>query len=152
MLMLNLGCCDNILADYVNIDSRKVADNVVVMDLENGIDYPDNSVDYILAADVLEHLTDRLKIMNEIWRVLKPGAKVHIVLPTTDGRGAFQDPDHKSFWNRNTFWYFEKSNDHYRRFAKSYGVKAAFVVDFEEEQHHPDKIEKLSIILRKVEL
>ena len=26
--------------------------------------------------------------------------------PSTDGRGAFQDPTHVSFYNENSFWYF----------------------------------------------
>jgi hypothetical protein len=26
--------------------------------------------------------------------------------PSTDGRGAFQDPSHVAFYNENSFWYF----------------------------------------------
>ena len=26
--------------------------------------------------------------------------------PSTDGRGAFQDPTHVAFYNENSFWYF----------------------------------------------
>ena len=26
--------------------------------------------------------------------------------PSTDGRGAFQDPTHVAFYNQNSFWYF----------------------------------------------
>lgn len=44
--------------------------------------------------------------MNEAWRVLKPSAAIEIFVPSTDGRGAFQDPTHVSFWNANTFAYF----------------------------------------------
>ena len=28
--------------------------------------------------------------------------------PSTDGRGAFQDPTHVSFYNENSFWYFTR--------------------------------------------
>ena len=28
--------------------------------------------------------------------------------PSTDGRGAFQDPTHVSFWNSNSFWYYTR--------------------------------------------
>jgi hypothetical protein len=35
--------------------------------------------------------------------------------PSTDGRGAFQDPTHNSFYNENSFWYFVDEN--YRRFV-----------------------------------
>jgi SAM-dependent methyltransferase len=44
--------------------------------------------------------------MNEIYRVLAPGGWLLSATPSTDGRGAFQDPTHCSFWNPNSFWYF----------------------------------------------
>lgn len=91
-------------------------------------------------------------IMNECWRVLKMDGILDIVVPTTDGRGAFQDPDHKSFWNRNTFWYHDVSNAHHSRFAKHYEINAAFVVTFEQESVDTGNIHKLWITLRKVEL
>ena len=28
--------------------------------------------------------------------------------PSADGRGAFQDPTHVSFWNSNSFWYYTR--------------------------------------------
>jgi len=43
--------------------------------------------------------------------------------PSTDGRGAFQDPTHLSFWNLNSWFYFCPSMVSGRRF---YGIKAAF--------------------------
>ena len=30
--------------------------------------------------------------------------------PSTDGRGAFQDPTHVSFWNSNSFWYHTRAD------------------------------------------
>jgi hypothetical protein len=33
---------------------------------------------------------------------------MEILVPSTDGRGAFQDPTHVSFWNANTFAYFSR--------------------------------------------
>ncbi|MDP1796315.1 MAG: hypothetical protein Q8K78_02485, partial [Planctomycetaceae bacterium] len=30
--------------------------------------------------------------------------------PSTDGRGAFQDPTHVSFWNSNSFWYYTRAD------------------------------------------
>lgn len=60
--------------------------------------WADNSVDSVLAFHILEHLPDKIFTMNELWRVLNPGAT--IALPTTEGAGAWQDPKHVSFWNR----------------------------------------------------
>lgn len=80
--------------------------NNYVPDLENGIPLPDNSVGVIRANDVLQHVKDTLKVMSEIHRVLAPGGMLLSATPSTDGRGAFQDPTHVSFWNENSFWYY----------------------------------------------
>ncbi len=44
--------------------------------------------------------------MSEIHRVLAPGGWAFIQVPSTDGRGAFQDPTHVSYWNENSFLYY----------------------------------------------
>jgi hypothetical protein len=44
--------------------------------------------------------------MDEIHRVLVPGGWFISKTPSTDGRGAFQDYDHVSFWNENSFLYW----------------------------------------------
>ncbi len=48
--------------------------------------------------------------MNEAYRVLAPGGFLFISVPSTDGRGAFQDPTHVSFWNENSFWYYTRAS------------------------------------------
>lgn len=46
--------------------------------------------------------------MSEIHRVLAPGGWAFIEVPSTDGRGAWQDPTHVSYWNENSFFYYTK--------------------------------------------
>lgn len=46
--------------------------------------------------------------MNEAWRVLGHKGLLEVWVPSTDGRGAFQDPTHVSFWNQNSFAYYSK--------------------------------------------
>jgi hypothetical protein len=48
--------------------------------------------------------------MKEIYRVLAPGGWLIAQVPSTDGRGAFQDPTHVSFWNENSFKYYTDHN------------------------------------------
>ena len=48
-------------------------------------------------------------VMNELYRVLAPGGWLLTATPSSDGRGAFQDPTHTSFWNPNSFWYYTRS-------------------------------------------
>ena len=124
-MKLNLGCCDDLLDGYVNVDLVAGPDTVVA-DLREPWPWEDDSIEQIRAWDIVEHLPDKIHTMNELWRVLAPGATVEIAVPTTDGPGAFQDPTHVSFWNRRSFLYYEAGNIYRERFANSYGIRAKF--------------------------
>jgi O-antigen biosynthesis protein len=69
---------------------------------------PPHSVGCIRAFDFIEHLPrDRMiTFMNEVYRVLVPDGFLISGTPSTDGRGAFQDPTHTNFINENSFWYY----------------------------------------------
>lgn len=82
----------------------------------------ESTVGVIRAYDAIEHLKDPIHTMNEAYRVLAPGGFFLIRVPSTDGRGAFQDPTHVSFWNENSFWYYTK--DSHARYVPR--LKAAF--------------------------
>jgi O-antigen biosynthesis protein len=75
-------------------------------DLNERWPFEDNSVGCARAFDVFEHLRDPIHTMMELHRVLAPGGNAIIQVPSTDGRGAFQDPTHVSFWNENSFLYY----------------------------------------------
>jgi predicted SAM-dependent methyltransferase len=121
---LNLGCSDNHVSGYINVDRCEPAD--VVADLSQPWPWSDSSIHTILAHDIIEHLPNKIQTMNEAWRVLMPQGVMRIKVPTTDGMGAFSDPTHISFWNRASFWYYEHSNPHRERFGKAYGIEARF--------------------------
>ena len=104
LLKLDIGGGLNPYPGYVTLDLREDAD--IVFDLNNGIPLPDNTVGVLNASHILEHLYDKTKIMAEIHRVLAPGGWAFIEVPSTDGRGAFQDPTHVSYWNENSFLYY----------------------------------------------
>ena len=59
-----------------------------------------------MADQVLQRLPDPVHAMNEAYRVLAPGGFFLIRVPSSDGRGAFQNPRHVSFWNEHSFWYY----------------------------------------------
>jgi len=106
LLLVDLGGGLNPKPGYLTIDKEGADIN---FDLDKGIPLPDNSVGVLHASHVIEHLKDPVKTMSEIHRVLAHGGWAFIEVPSTDGRGAFQDPTHVSFWNENSFLYYTNS-------------------------------------------
>ena len=104
LLKIDIGGGLNPWPGYRTIDLREGAD--IRADLNQGIPLPDNSVGVLNASHILEHLHDKHRIMSEIHRVLAHGGWAFIEVPSTDGRGAFQDPTHVSYWNENSFLYY----------------------------------------------
>jgi hypothetical protein len=147
-LRLNLGCCDAPLPGFVNVD-LVAAPGVEVADLREPWPWGDDSVEHVRAYDIIEHLPDKIRTMNELWRVLKPGGTAEIAVPTTDGSGAFQDPTHVSFWNRRSFLYYEAGNPYRDRFARFYGIQARFRVVAERTDRTVDG-PRLTITLQAV--
>lgn len=78
----------------------------IIADLNKIWPFGDNEIGVINASHVLEHLRDTRHSMKEIHRVLTDGSWAFIEVPSTDGRGAWQDPTHVSYWNENSFWYW----------------------------------------------
>lgn len=122
-MKLNLGCNRRKLDGYINVDIMQEVNPDLVCDVSKGLPFPDSSVDEVRAFDFLEHIAlgKTIFVVEEIWRVLKPGGVFEHFTPSTDGRGAFQDPTHVSFWNINSWLYY--SHDAYRNL---YGIKAKF--------------------------
>jgi len=122
---LNLGCGYRKKEDFVNIDYNPKCDPDVQLDIVSfGLNmWEDNSVDEVRAWDFLEHvpLGKTIFVIEEIFRVLRHDGKFEHFTPSTDGRGAFQDPTHLSFWNINSWIYY--TDDEHR---KLYGIKAKF--------------------------
>jgi len=145
---LNLGCCDDLIAGYVNVDLVP-GPNIQHVDLRDRWPWQDTSIEHVRAWDIFEHLPDKIFTMNELWRILIPYGTAEISLPTTDGPGAFQDPDHTSFWNRRSFLYYESGNPYRERFARHYGIVAKFKTSNERTDDSPDG-PRLTITLQAI--
>lgn len=97
--MLNLGCGNVPLKGAINHDIVKHAPWVDVVHDLNVFPWPweDEQFEVVKAWAVLEHLrADRLQIMNELWRILKPGGVAAIKLPAWDSEEAHDDITH--YW------------------------------------------------------
>ena len=114
---------------YINIDNRPETEPDKCLDILEGLPYADNSVDEVRAHDILEHIPigKTVAVIEDIYRVLRPGGTFESLTPSTDGRGAFQDPTHCSFWNKNSWLYY--THDAY---ISLYGTKAKFAGTVED--------------------
>ena len=70
----------------------------------------DDSVGVVVASEVLQRVPDRAAFFNECHRVIEHGGVILTETPSTDGRGAFQDPSHVAFYNENSFWYLTQAS------------------------------------------
>jgi len=128
-MILNLGSGDDRHPSEVNIDIDPGTEPDLVCDISQGLPFPDNSIQAVIAKDVLEHVPNerRSATIDEIWRVLEDGGEFVHMTPSTDGRGAFQDPTHLSFWNIKSLFYYCPQLVGGRRF---YNIKAQFSAKF----------------------
>lgn len=112
---LDLGAAHNKAPGYLGVDQYESPDVDIVADITKGIDLPDGSVGVIRASDFIEHIVDKVALFNELYRLLAHGGVLLTLTPSSDGRGAFQDPTHVAYYNENSFWYF--TSHEYARFV-----------------------------------
>jgi len=96
---LNLGCGGKKMAGWINVDKFETPATDLVFDLELfPWPWPDDSVDEVLMAHVLEHLGAQtsvyLGIIKELYRVCRDGAKIKIAVPHPRHDNFLSDPTH----------------------------------------------------------
>lgn len=138
---LDFGSLHNKPEGYLGVDQYPGPSVDLVHTFPARLDLPDHSVGVIRAYDFMEHVTDKIALINEIYRLLVPGGLLLSMTPSTDGRGAFQDPTHVAYYNENSFWYY--TNDFYRRFVPAVIAKfqsSRTITRFPSQWHEENKI------------
>jgi SAM-dependent methyltransferase len=94
-MKLNLGCGQDILEGFINVDVIKGGGVDKVWDL-NKFPYPfkNDTFEFIKAINVLEHLNNPVRVIEELHRISKPKGVVEIVVPHYSGQIAWSDPTH----------------------------------------------------------
>ncbi len=112
---LQIGCGWDKMNGFVNIDKSKEVNPDVVVDIENGFPFPDNSFEYIYSGHCLEHIRPQYWkfVLNEIARIAKDGCILELKLPF-DNLGQRTNADHYRTFAWHSFDQFlEKSNRDY---------------------------------------
>src|SRR5678816_1954361 len=93
-VVVDLGCGPNKVPGAIGIDVRAVVGVNAVGDVEQALPLRTNSVDVVWLRHVMEHVHNLIGLMEEIYRVSRPGGAVEVVVPYYTSRGAFRDPTH----------------------------------------------------------
>jgi SAM-dependent methyltransferase len=98
--VLDVGCGSAKTAGAVGIDISPNTDADVVHDLDQ-FPYPleDESFDHVLMQDVLEHLSEPIRVLEELHRVLRPGGRLQLRTPHFSSVLAYGDPTHKHYFS-----------------------------------------------------
>ena len=128
-MKLNLGCGRDVLVGWTNVDQVALKEHVYTWDLEN-MPWPwgDDTFEEVYASHILEHLPNKMKVIEEIWRVCKHSARVEIRLPAWNHLLFWQDPTHCTPWHLDNFDYFKPGNNW------NYYTKARFDILVKEER------------------
>ena len=141
LLALDLGAAHRKPPGYLGVDQYPGDGVDIVATLPGPLDLPDNSVGVIRAVDFLEHVPEKVPLINELYRLLAPGGMLLSLTPSSDGRGAYQDPTHISYYNENSFWYY--TDDQYRAFVPQIQArfqKSRLVTYFPTDWHTANNI------------
>ncbi len=109
---LNLGCgidyrssTDDV--EWFNIDYNPKNKADLHLDLELvKLPFEDNSIDYIYANQIFEHIHNFVDLMIEIHRVLAKDGTMFISVPLFPCEAAITDPEHCRFFTRSSFYMF----------------------------------------------
>ncbi len=81
---LHLGCGDKRIDGFINIDAMQTEAADLILNLADiRSQFQDNSVDYIYACHILEHLSRHtyFQVLNDLYQILKPEGMIRISVP-----------------------------------------------------------------------
>lgn len=117
---INIGSGKDYRMGYLNIDILPTSHPDIVYDLSASLQFPisipspvygkvvldENRFDEIVAIDVLEHVPQLTKLMDNCLSLLKEGGEFKILVPYDLSLGAWQDPTHVRAFNENSWMYY----------------------------------------------
>jgi len=130
MKILDLGCGVNKWKSdgdtVIGLDMRGGDGVDVVHNIENlPLPFEANTFDLIIARSIMEHIRDLPKLLDELYRILKPGGSLKIWSPHFSSPMAYACPEHLKYMSVQFFdYYYTKSKD----IAPSYYSEKGFIV------------------------
>lgn len=150
-MKINIGAGDTIENDYIRIDYDELTNPDYVLDLEKDrLPFEDSTVEAVKAHHILEHLGEGFfHCLQELYRVCKHGARIHIRVPHPRHDTFLADPTHRRPITAMTMQMFSKKFNELCRQQNAATSRLGdyFNVDFEmvDYTYIPDENMELSI-------
>ena len=134
----NLGCGNNKLEGFINVDKESAYNPDMIMDLETfPWDIKTSSADKVVLTHVLEHLgtkpEDFLNVMKELYRITRPFGEIEITVPHPLSYNFIVDPTHVTRVTPDTLNMFSKDFCDYVIKNKMSNTTFAYVCDVDFE-------------------
>lgn len=108
---IDMGCGNTKIPGSIGVDIIAVPNVDIVADFTRGLPFKTNSIDGVYTSHTLEHTDNMLPVMEELWRICKPGAAVYARGPhATCPYSTWSDPTHKRGLTLETFRYFQEQH------------------------------------------
>jgi len=114
---LIIGCGERKWEGGVHVDLRETPVVDIIHDLDS-LPWPlrDEEFEEVIAEDIIEHLKEIVPVVEECWRVLKPGGTLWVQTPHYTSPNSYHDPTHRWHLSEHSFDYFDPSTT----FGKKY--------------------------------
>mgnify|MGYP000102456031 CR=1 FL=1 len=111
---LDIGCGKNKREGFTGVDQYNMEGVDVVFDIRKAKwPWKDDSIEEVHCAHFIEHLTnlndcwERVHFFNELYRVMKKGAKCALIFPHWASTRFYGDPTHKEPLSEMAFYYLD---------------------------------------------
>lgn len=131
MKTLDLGCGNLKSNGALGADIIRLPGVDILIDLSSlPFPFADNAFDSVYLNDVIEHLPNTVKTLEEIHRISRPNGKLYIRVVNWNSHYTAMDPTHLHAFTENSFDFFGKRKN------RSYYTKARFNVNKVDYQYN----------------
>jgi len=145
-MKINIGCGRDYREGWLNVDISRECKADAYLDIRTDVlsgtwydEKIEGNADLVYISGVLEQIGSNEELvhaLNEIWRVLKPGGIIEIVVPNAKYAIAHRDPMDIRKFTHDTFRYFIEGTQEYKHYGSVYGFKPWHDLHIEENQRH----------------